>query len=171
MDGTKDSRPRGNHPAPPLSLPSPPFSPGGLTEPPPGAPILFSAFLQCPAVSGMPETENLLSLASVRPRDLGLPLVYHPPIPPPWAGSIASHSQITTWASWKAWSSPPNQHHNSDGLQVFSHSLIPPHPLPHIGQLMVGCKQRLYHTFVLSCHAYPSFGVGFSFDFLFFQVY
>ena len=42
-------------------------------------------------MSGMPETEYLLSLASVRPSDLGLSLVY-----PPLAGSVASHSQTPT---------------------------------------------------------------------------
>ena len=54
------------------------LSASGLTEPPPGTPILFSALPRCPVVSGMPETENLLSLASVRPRDLRL----FPPHPP-----------------------------------------------------------------------------------------
>ena len=45
-----------------------------LARAPPRAPILFSALPWCPTVSGMPKTENLLSLASVRPRDLRLPL-------------------------------------------------------------------------------------------------
>jgi hypothetical protein len=39
----------------------------------------------------MPESENPLSLASVRPRDLRLPLVH-----PHRTGSIASHSQTPT---------------------------------------------------------------------------
>ena len=39
---------------------------------------MLSVLPWCPAASGVPKTENLLSLASVRPRDLRLPLV-HPP--------------------------------------------------------------------------------------------
>jgi hypothetical protein len=41
---------------------------------------LLSALPWFPAVPGMPKTENLLSLASMRPRDLRLPLVYPPRI-------------------------------------------------------------------------------------------
>ena len=40
----------------------------------------------------MPKTENLLSLASMRPRDLGLSFVH----PLPSWGSMASHSQTLT---------------------------------------------------------------------------
>ena len=106
-----------------LFLPSPPFGPGDDRDTP-GAPILFSALLQCPAASGMPETENLLSLASVRPRDLGLPLVC------PLAGwvqwlPIARHPPR---AVWKACCSPPMSAPNSGGIQVFSHSLYSPMP-------------------------------------------
>ena len=54
---------------------------------------MFSALPRCPAVSGMPETENLLPLASVRPRDLRMTL-FHPPHHPhcwgPWL-STARH--------------------------------------------------------------------------------
>ena len=55
---------------PTLFLSSPPFCPGDDQA------NLFSALLRCPAASGMPKTENLLFLASVRPRDIGLPLVH-----------------------------------------------------------------------------------------------
>ena len=55
-----------------------PLSPCPLLS---SAPTLFSALPRCPAISEMPETESLLSLAFVRPRDLGLTLVQ-----PPWAG-------------------------------------------------------------------------------------
>ena len=112
MDLTKDSCLRGNHPALPLSLPSPLFSPGD------DPPILFSALLQCPVASGMPESENLLSLASVRPRDLGLPLVHH--LQP---GSLASHNQTPTWGSVEnilqssAFSRP--EYRNSGGVSSF----------------------------------------------------
>ena len=44
----------------------------------PEVPILFSALLQCLATSRMPKTENLSSLASVRPRHLRLVLVHSP---------------------------------------------------------------------------------------------
>jgi hypothetical protein len=91
MDRTKDSCLHGNHPVPTLPLPSSPFSPG-TDQGTPRAPILFSALLRCPAVSGMPKTENLLSLASMRPRDLRLPLVQ----PLGNWGSVASHSQTPT---------------------------------------------------------------------------
>jgi hypothetical protein len=73
MVWTKDSYTRGNHPVPPLSLPSPPFSPGDDWTAPRG-PLLFSALRQCQVASKMLKTKNLLSLASVRPRDL-----LHPP--------------------------------------------------------------------------------------------
>jgi hypothetical protein len=52
----------------PLSLPSPPFGPGD-DQAAPRAPTLLSALPKCPTISGMPETENLLSLTSMRPRD------------------------------------------------------------------------------------------------------
>ena len=64
--------------------PSAPFPPAlsslwpGAGQAAPKGPHLFSALPWCPAVSGIPKTENLLSLAYVRLRDLGLPLVHHP---------------------------------------------------------------------------------------------
>jgi hypothetical protein len=67
-DRTKDSRLCGNHPASFSSAPSP-FGPGA-DQAAPGAPTLFSARPQHPAESGMSETENLSSLASMRPRDI-----------------------------------------------------------------------------------------------------
>ena len=91
MDQTKDSHPHGNHPVTPLSLLSPFFIPGDdQATLPPGASILVSALQWCPAMSGMSKTENLLSLASVRPRDLGLPLV-HPP-----SGGVRDFPQTDT---------------------------------------------------------------------------
>ena len=47
----------------------------GMSKPPPGPHFVLS-FSECSAASEMPKTENLLSLASVRPRDLRLPLVH-----------------------------------------------------------------------------------------------
>lgn len=74
-DLTKDSGLRGNHPAPLLSLPSPLFS-SRADWATPGDPTLFSALLWHTVASGMSKTENLLSLASVRPRDFRLPSVH-----------------------------------------------------------------------------------------------
>ena len=93
---TKDSCPRGNHPAPYRSIPISSLHPGD-DRAAPRASTLFSAFPRCPAVSGMLKTENLLSLASMRPRDLRMPFVH-----PLWAGSIASHSQTPTWGLMKS---------------------------------------------------------------------
>jgi hypothetical protein len=64
------------------SLPSPPFGPWADWAAP-RAPILFSALLRCPAVSGMPEAENLV------PRTAPCP-------PPAELGPVASHSQTPT---------------------------------------------------------------------------
>jgi hypothetical protein len=55
-------------PSGPSPLPSPPFGPG-LTEPPPGPPFCSQLF-HCVQWFGMPKSENLLSLASIRLRDL-----------------------------------------------------------------------------------------------------
>lgn len=74
MDQTKNSCLCGNHPAPP---PSHPLLPSvlGMTKLAPGPPFCSQLFLT-PVASCMPKTENQLSLASVRPRDLGLSLVH-----------------------------------------------------------------------------------------------
>ena len=99
-----------------------PLAPGLTDRAAPRGPILFSALLRCPVVSGMPETENLLSLASMRPRDLDLPLVH-----PLWAGSIASHSQTPTQGRMESVqqssASACPEHRNSGGMWVFSYSL------------------------------------------------
>jgi hypothetical protein len=97
MDQTKDSHPCGKHPALLLQLPSPPFGPrddgAALRDP-----ILLSALSKCLVVSGMPQTENLLSLASVRPRDLGL-LLIHPLVGwGPWLPT----ARYPPGAAWKA---------------------------------------------------------------------
>ena len=104
----------------------------------PGAPILFSALPRCPAVSGMPETENLLSLASARPRDLGLPL-FHPPPPPParW-GSVASHSQTPTRGHVESMWQSSCFHLPRAGHGFSPTPFIPPHPLPRKGQHLIG---------------------------------
>ena len=86
MDGTKDSPLHGNHPAHPLPLPSP-FSPRA-DRASPRTPTLFSALQQHTLTSEMSETENLLSLASVRSRDLGL----LPLSPPPRSGVLWLHT-------------------------------------------------------------------------------
>jgi hypothetical protein len=91
----------------------------GLTEPSLGSPILFSALPQCPVVSGMPETENLL------PRTAPCP-------PPGRLGSVASHSQTPTPGCVEIVQQSscvcPPEHRNSGGIQVFSHSLYSPMP-------------------------------------------
>ena len=106
----------------PLPLPSPPFSPrAGQASP--RVPILFSALLLCPSLSGMPGTENLLSLASVRPKDQGLPLVH-----PPRAGSTARHPPGASWkVCGQSSKSTCPEHGNSGRARVFSHSLYCPH--------------------------------------------
>ena len=114
----------------PLSLCPPLSSDLGLMELPPGSPILFSARPRCPAVSGMPKTENLLSLASMRPRDLRLPLV-HPP-----AGWVHSFPQPDTHPGphGKHAAVLPSLPAQSSGTLVgrkFSPTpFIPPCPLP-----------------------------------------
>jgi hypothetical protein len=100
------------------------------------APILFSALLRGPMVSGMPETENLLSLASMRPRDLVLPLV-HP------CGLVRSFPQPDTHpgpCGKQAASCPQRLPAQSTGrMWVFSHSLYSP---PH-----AHCPSKLYCTY------------------------
>ena len=64
----------------------------GMTKLPHGTPIFFSALPRYPAMSGMPKNENLLSLASMRPKDLSLPHVH----PSPSWGYVASHRHSDT---------------------------------------------------------------------------
>jgi hypothetical protein len=70
-DWSKDSHPHGNH----LTSPSPPALSSlwpRADRAIPRAPILFSTLPQCPMVSGMPETENLVPrTAPYPPAELG----------------------------------------------------------------------------------------------------
>ena len=102
----------GNHTAPPSLLalhPGDEQTAGGW-----GGLILFSALLQCPAVSGMPEAENLVPGVA--------------PCPPPTElGSVASHSQTPTWGRVESvqqsfHTSACPEHQNSGRTQIFSHS-------------------------------------------------
>ena len=122
MDCTKNSHPCGNHPVTPLSLP-PPFGP----KLPTGLPLCSQLF-QYQVAFEIPKTENLLSLASVRPRDLRLPLV-HPPVG--WVVWFPT-ARLSPRASWKACGSPPSstrpEHQNSGRTGVLSHPLYSPIP-------------------------------------------
>jgi hypothetical protein len=100
----QDSHPRGNHPVPPLSLPSPPFGPGADRAAPRSS-TLFSALPWCPATTGMSGTENLLSLDSMRPRDLRL-LPVCPPTPPSDWGQWFHETRHPSGAKWRAHGSP-----------------------------------------------------------------
>jgi hypothetical protein len=80
--------------------------------------------------SGIPKTENLLSLASVRPRDLWLPLFHSPRAWVLWLPT-ARHPP---GATWKVCGSPPMsarpEHQNSGWCGVFSHSFYSPQFTP-----------------------------------------
>ena len=73
-----------------------------------------------------PETENLVSLGSMKPRDLRLSLVHHYP----GLGSMSSHSQTSTQGHvesvWQSSTSARLVHWNSGGMRVFSPSLYSP---------------------------------------------
>jgi hypothetical protein len=93
---------------------------------------LFSALLRCPAVSGMFKTENLLTLASMRLRDLGLSPVHPPPQPVAW---VRGFPQPDTHPQQYSVSVRP-EHQSSGGMKVplpppsFSHARCPtPQPL------------------------------------------
>jgi hypothetical protein len=83
---------------------------------------LFSDLPRHTAASGMSKTESLLSLASVKPRDLWLAPVY-----PPWTGSMASHSQTPTRglvkSEWQPSESAGPEYWNSGKNWVLSHPL------------------------------------------------
>jgi hypothetical protein len=119
-DRIKDSLLCGNHPMPPLSLPSLLFGLGADWAAP-GVPTLFSALLRCPASSGMPKTENLLSLASGGPETSDCPLST------PWWAGFRDFSQPDTHPGPCGKHARP-EHPTSGGTQVFSHSLYSPTP-------------------------------------------
>jgi hypothetical protein len=130
-DQTKDFCLCGNHPLPPLSLPSPPFDPR-ISEPPQG-PHLFSAPPRCSAVSEMPETENMLSLASVRHRDLGLPPVH------PLAGWVQwlLTARQPPRAAWKGCTAvlthlPAQSTRTLAGCRFSPTPFIPSCPMPYV---------------------------------------
>jgi hypothetical protein len=115
-DRTKDSHLCVNHlvPPPPPVLSS--LWPWGWPSCP-WSPLLFSALPRCPAVSGMPETDNLVPKTA--------------PCPPP-AELVSSHSQAPTHGPpthveivRQSSASACPEHQNSGRMQVFSHSLFP----------------------------------------------
>ena len=137
MDQTKDSRPCGNHLAPPPSLPSPPLG-SGADRATPGAPILFSGLLWCPAVSGMPETENLVPKSA--------------PCTPPGELGFRGFTQtdIHPWPSWKACSSllclPAQSTGTLAGHRFSPIPFVPPcpllsrpQPISYFNKFLCGC--------------------------------
>ena len=124
MDQTKNSCLCGNHPAPPPFPPSPPFGPGD-DQAGPGAPILFSA---------LPHSSGILHAQDWEPVISGLSEAQRPrtaPCPPPGGlGSVASHSQTTTWGGEESvWQ---YSHVCPPRAFVFSPTpFIPPCPVPY----------------------------------------
>lgn len=104
---------------PPLPLSTAPFTAHR-------APTLFLDCLRHTAASGISETENLLSLTSVSPKDLRLPLSTTTP-PIPRTGSVASPSQTLTGgcveSARQSSASVCSEHCNSIGTLVLSHPL------------------------------------------------
>jgi hypothetical protein len=102
---TKDSCLSGNHPAPPLLLPSPPFGPGAdrAAQGPPFCSQLFRGVQLC------------LGCQRLRTWYLRLPLIHHPLSWDP----VASHSQThPPGTMWKAWGSLPHLPAQSTGTLV-----------------------------------------------------
>ena len=97
-------------------------------------PTLFSALLRCPAASGISETEHLLSLASMRPRNLGLT-----PVNTLQTGSIASQARHPHRTTWRVCGDPLHLPTQSSRILTgcwFSPTpFIDPYPLPytHVG--------------------------------------
>ena len=115
----------------------------GLTKLPPVPPFcshLFHSIQQ----SGMSETEDLLSLTSVRHSDLRL-IPVHLSLRTEDLGSMASHSKTPTWgcveSTGQSSMSACPEHRNFGGTQVLSHPFIPWHPLL-ICAICVGRFQR-----------------------------
>jgi hypothetical protein len=103
------------------------------------SPILFPALQRYPVVSRVPEAENLFSLASVRPRDLGLllgqpledwaqwlPTTRHPP--KPWGECAAVLPCL-----------PIQSTGTLAGCGFSPTPFVPPHPLPcfHVFESLV----------------------------------
>jgi hypothetical protein len=114
-----------------------------LTELPTGPTLCSQLFLGFQWHVGWLRNENLLSLASVRSRDLRLPLVLSPTPHPGELESMASHSQTPTWASWKACVTPPRLPAQSPEIWwdvgFFPFPLFPPCPMPYIYSLINAC--------------------------------
>ena len=117
-DLTKDSQQRGNHPALPLPLPSPPFIPGPSAAP--GA--LFCSQLLCRIQCGMLEAENLVPGAA--------PCL--PPAPPCGVSGLTQPDTHPGPCGKHAQSSRVRcpEHQNSGGGGFSPTPLFPPHPRP-----------------------------------------
>ena len=140
MDLTKDSLPHGNHPAPPLPLPSPLLCPG-VDQAASRVPILFSAIPQHPAVCDVRDWGPVISDL----RKAQWPQTDRCPPLSADLGSMASHSKTPNWgcvesAGQSSMSACP-EHRNFGGTQVLSHPFIPWHPLL-ICAICVGRFQR-----------------------------
>jgi hypothetical protein len=101
---TKDSHRCENHPVSPLPCPFLPSAPEEMVLPPPRAGGCICSQLFLGIQREIPKIKNLLSLASMRLRHLGLPCIHphptppHPiPLSPMSSGPVASHSQTPTW--------------------------------------------------------------------------
>jgi hypothetical protein len=141
MYWTKNFHLYGNHSGPPLPL-CPPFGPEAGRDVH-RAPTLFSALPWHTAAFGMTKTENLLSLASMRLRYLGLP-----PCPPP--------------EDWVCSFTQPDTHLGPHGEHVavlricpprapelwWDAGFLPPPLFPHAccrtGGWIFGCKSTLF---------------------------
>jgi hypothetical protein len=111
----------------------------------PMAPTSFSALLRHTAMSGMSETENLLSLVSVRPRDLRLF-----PLHPLWTAvlrlPIARWPPGATWREHGSLLCPPSQSTWALAGHGFSPtSFIPQCPLPSKFPQVTSCNFGVNH--------------------------
>jgi hypothetical protein len=102
-DWTKGSSPLGNHPVP---LPPAPFGPGADWAAP-RALTLFSALPWCPAKSCDAQPVIPVLCEAQFPQTAPSLTPSSHPTAMDW-DSMASHSQMLTWAVWRVHSSPPH---------------------------------------------------------------
>jgi hypothetical protein len=123
MDRIKDSHPRGNHPVPPLPLPSP-SSALGMAEPPLGSPFVLSSSMVSSVKCLIMRTCYLWPQWGSETSDC--------PLSNPWRAGFRGFPQPDTHPGCR---SPPSsartEHQNSGGTRVFSHSLYFMPNAPH----------------------------------------
>ena len=130
MDLTNVSHPCGNHPAPPLPLPSLPFIPGAECCPRP----LFCSQLLCHIQRGMPEAENLAA-----------------PCPPPtmW-GQWLNTARSLPGAMWKTCAVLPD--HPPKALELWRDAGSLPLPsFPHTHGPALSWPKRFQRRKISEC--------------------